>query len=213
MRWQSLPRTARLVAVIASERCTGARGRRDMVGALPNVHRGDRSQVTQRESTLKSGSGRDPNLRRLRGAALAHRCVARHRQKSYKVLASLRTFTSWQFLHEHTGIASLTGSFEMANSVANLVICAENPAKLADFQPRLFGWHLDQPQGLNWRQIQTAPTGANSFGGGLTYRPVARPHSWIPYINVASLNRCATQSFDARRHAKGRIPGGVTNRK
>lgn len=53
-------------------------------------------------------------------------------------------------------------------------ICAENPAKLAEFYRGVFGRQID--------------------GGGLTYQPIPALHTWIHYVNVPSIDNAIAQA-------------------
>ena len=76
----------------------------------------------------------------------------------------------------------------MANSVTHFEIYAEDPTKLADFYTSLFGWKIDKAPGIDYFMIQTAPAGAKGINGGLTYRPIPEPRSWVHYVSVESLD-------------------------
>jgi predicted enzyme related to lactoylglutathione lyase len=72
--------------------------------------------------------------------------------------------------------------------VTHFEIYANEPAKLAEFYRGLFGWRLDKAPGVDYWRIQTEPERTNSFNGGLTYRPIPEPRSWVNYVNVESLD-------------------------
>ena len=76
----------------------------------------------------------------------------------------------------------------MTSSVTHFEIYGEEPAKLADFYRGLFGWHLEKAPGVDYWRIQTEPSHANGYDGGLTYRPIPEPRSWVHYVNVGSLD-------------------------
>ena len=76
----------------------------------------------------------------------------------------------------------------MTGAVTHFEIYAEEPAKLADFYRNLFGWKLDKAPGIDYWRIQTGESQTNGFNGGLTYRPLPGPLSWVHYVNVASLD-------------------------
>ena len=77
----------------------------------------------------------------------------------------------------------------MATAVTHFEIFAEEPAKLADFYRSLFGWQIEQAPGIDYWRVQTGATAGQGISGGLTYRPIPGPRSWVHYVNVASLDQ------------------------
>jgi predicted enzyme related to lactoylglutathione lyase len=80
------------------------------------------------------------------------------------------------------------------SSVTHFEIYAEEPVKLADFYRGLFGWPLDKVMGVDYWRIQTGPTDASGFDGGLTYRPIPGLRSWVHYVNVESLDEAVAKA-------------------
>jgi predicted enzyme related to lactoylglutathione lyase len=76
----------------------------------------------------------------------------------------------------------------MTAPVTHFEIFAEEPAKLADFYRELFGWKIEKAPGVDYFHIQTAPSEERAIRGGLTYRPIPGPRSWVHYVWVESLN-------------------------
>ena len=76
----------------------------------------------------------------------------------------------------------------MASAVTHFEIYAEEPARLAEFYRTLFGWEIEQAPGIEYWRIRTGAADAEGIGGGLTYRPIPGPRSWVHYVNVASLD-------------------------
>jgi hypothetical protein len=76
----------------------------------------------------------------------------------------------------------------MQSSVTHFEIYAEEPAALVDFYRSLFGWKIDRAPGTDYFMIQTAPTGEGGIRGGLTYRPIPGPRSWVHYVSVEALD-------------------------
>lgn len=73
----------------------------------------------------------------------------------------------------------------MANSVTHFEIYAEEPAKLAEFYRTLLGWQIEKAPGIDYWRIQMVPGRMN---GGLTFRPIPGPRSWVHYVHVESLD-------------------------
>jgi uncharacterized protein len=82
----------------------------------------------------------------------------------------------------------------LAGSVTHFEIYAEQPAILADFYRRLFGWRMERAPGLDYWRIDTGATPPHGIVGGLTYRPIAGTRSWVHYVHVASLDDAITEA-------------------
>jgi predicted enzyme related to lactoylglutathione lyase len=76
----------------------------------------------------------------------------------------------------------------MTAPVTHFEIFAEEPARLADFYRELFGWKIEKAVGVDYFYIQTAPPGDGAIRGGLTYRAIPGPRSWVHYVWVESLD-------------------------
>jgi predicted enzyme related to lactoylglutathione lyase len=81
----------------------------------------------------------------------------------------------------------------MTNLVTHFEIYGETPGGLADFYRSVFGWHIEQMQGVDYWRIQTGTTEAKSLHGGLTYRAIPDLNGWMLYVNVASLDETVAQ--------------------
>lgn len=81
----------------------------------------------------------------------------------------------------------------MASSVTHFEIYAEEPAKLLEFYRTLFAWEIEKAPGIDYWRIQTGSAGSGGYSGGLTYRPIPGPRSWVHYVNVESLDEAVTQ--------------------
>lgn len=68
-------------------------------------------------------------------------------------------------------------------------IYASEPEKLADFYRTMFGWQLEKAPGIDYWRIQTESSPTNGFNGGLTYRSIPEPRSWVHYLHVQSLEQ------------------------
>jgi uncharacterized protein len=77
----------------------------------------------------------------------------------------------------------------MANSVTHFEIYAEAPAQLAEFYRELFGWRIERAPGIDYWRIQTEAGENAAIKGGLTYRPIPGPRSWVHYVHVPSLDK------------------------
>jgi predicted enzyme related to lactoylglutathione lyase len=81
----------------------------------------------------------------------------------------------------------------MAAAVTHFEIYAEEPAKLAEFYRSLFGWQVEQAPGIAYWRIRMGADEGEGIGGGLTYRPIPGPRSWVHYVNVASLDEAVAE--------------------
>jgi len=77
----------------------------------------------------------------------------------------------------------------MTTSVTHFEIYAEDPAKLAEFYRTVLGWQVEKAAGIDYWRIQTASEEAKSIGGGLLFRPIPGPRSWVHYVHVESLDQ------------------------
>jgi predicted enzyme related to lactoylglutathione lyase len=80
----------------------------------------------------------------------------------------------------------------VADPVTHFEIYAEDPAKLVEFYGALFSWAIDKAPGIDYWRIQTG-SGGDGYSGGLTYRPIAGPHSWVHYVTVEALDEAVAQ--------------------
>ena len=76
----------------------------------------------------------------------------------------------------------------MASSVTHFEIYAETPAKLAEFYRTLLGWQIEKAPGIDYWRVQTNSAGDNGVNGGLLFRPIPGPRSWVHYVHVQSLD-------------------------
>jgi predicted enzyme related to lactoylglutathione lyase len=72
-------------------------------------------------------------------------------------------------------------------SVTHFEIYGDDPDALADFYRDLFGWTIERPPGIDYYRVDTSATG-DGIGGGLTYRPIEPPRSWVHYVSVESVD-------------------------
>jgi hypothetical protein len=78
----------------------------------------------------------------------------------------------------------------MTNTLTHFEIFAEQPAALAEFYRKLLGWRINKAPGVDYWRIQTDSTdrGGQAINGGLTFRPIQGPRSWVHYLHVESLD-------------------------
>lgn len=81
----------------------------------------------------------------------------------------------------------------MASAVTHFEIYGDKPAKLAEFYRTLFGWQIEQVPGIEYWRVQTGAVGGKGISGGLTYRPIPGPRSWVHYVYVASLDEAVAE--------------------
>lgn len=81
----------------------------------------------------------------------------------------------------------------MASAVTHFEIYAEEPPKLAEFYRRLFGWKIEQAPGIDYWRIQTGATNPESAGGGMLYRPIPGPRSWVHYVHVVAIDETVVE--------------------
>ena len=77
----------------------------------------------------------------------------------------------------------------MAGTVTHFEIFAEDPASLAQFYRQLFGWQIDKARAVDYYHIQTGQAEAKDICGGLLYRPIPGPRSWVHYVSVESIDK------------------------
>ena len=77
----------------------------------------------------------------------------------------------------------------MTSSVTHFEIYGEDPAKLAEFYRTLLGWQIDKAPGIDYWRIDTGAGESKGIGGGLLFRPIPGPRSWVHYVHVESLDQ------------------------
>ena len=77
----------------------------------------------------------------------------------------------------------------MTSSVTHFEIYAEDPAKLAEFYRTLLGWQIEKAPGIDYWRIDTGSGESKGIGGGLLFRPIPGPRSWVHYVHVDSLDQ------------------------
>jgi hypothetical protein len=76
----------------------------------------------------------------------------------------------------------------MTSALTHFEIYAEDPAKLAEFYRTLLGWQIDKAPGIDYWRINTGAGESKGIGGGLLFRPIPGPRSWVHYVHVQSLD-------------------------
>ena len=82
---------------------------------------------------------------------------------------------------------------KMTSSVTHFEIYAEEPAKLADFYRTVLGWQIEKAPGMDYWRVQTNSAGGEGINGGLLFRPIPGPRSWVHYVHVQSLDETVEQ--------------------
>jgi len=77
----------------------------------------------------------------------------------------------------------------MSASVTHFEIYGENIEKLAQFYRDLFDWKIEKAAGIDYFRIDTGTTSGQAIGGGLLYRPIEGPRSWVHYVHVGSIDQ------------------------
>jgi predicted enzyme related to lactoylglutathione lyase len=74
------------------------------------------------------------------------------------------------------------------STVTHFEIHGEAPAKLAGFYREIFGWDVEQMEGIQYWRLQTGGAPGPALHGGLTYKAIPNLNGWILFVNVASLD-------------------------
>lgn len=77
----------------------------------------------------------------------------------------------------------------MFNSVTHFEIFAEKPAKLAESYRTLLDWQIEKAPSVDYSCIRTAIADDKAIHGGLTFRAIPEPRSWVHYVHVESLDQ------------------------
>ena len=81
----------------------------------------------------------------------------------------------------------------VADAVSHFEIYAEDPTQLVEFYAALFEWTIEKAPGVDYWRIQTG-AGGSGYNGGLTYRPIEGPRSWVHYVTVEDLDHAVAQT-------------------
>jgi len=76
----------------------------------------------------------------------------------------------------------------MTNSLTHFEIYGEQPAELAEFYSRVFGWQIEKVEGVDYWRINTASEEAKKMNGGLTHRAIPDLRGWMVYVQVPNLD-------------------------
>ncbi|MGO4402772.1 VOC family protein [Bosea sp. RAF48] len=76
----------------------------------------------------------------------------------------------------------------MTGQITHFEIYGDEPEKPSKFYGALFGWRMEQVEGLDYWRIHLDPADIDSVGGGLTYQPKADPKGWLQFVNVESID-------------------------
>ena len=77
----------------------------------------------------------------------------------------------------------------MRASVTHFEIYAEDLNNLVQFYRELFGWKIEKAPGIDYFRIDTGSISGKAIGGGLLYRPIEGPRSWVHYVHVDSIDQ------------------------
>ena len=75
----------------------------------------------------------------------------------------------------------------MTSTVTHFEVYAAHPEKLAEFYRAILGWKIEKAPGVDYWRIDTGGE-ARSLGGGMLFRPIPGPRSWVHYVHVESLD-------------------------
>jgi len=76
----------------------------------------------------------------------------------------------------------------MTNSLTHFEIYGDRPSGLADFYHRIFGWQIEQMEGIEYWRISTGSDETSPLNGGLTYRALPDLNGWMLYVQVPQLD-------------------------
>ena len=82
------------------------------------------------------------------------------------------------------------------STVTHFEIYGEEPAKLAEFYRQLFGWQVEQMEGIGYWRVQTGATAGAALHGGLTYRSIPNLNGWMLFVNVESLDETVAKTVE-----------------
>jgi predicted enzyme related to lactoylglutathione lyase len=81
----------------------------------------------------------------------------------------------------------------MINSITHFEIFSKEPEQLAEFYRTLLGWQIEKASGVDYWRIQTATADDKAIHGGLTFRAIPEPRSWVHYVHVQSVDETIDQ--------------------
>lgn len=76
----------------------------------------------------------------------------------------------------------------MAGRITHFEIYGDDPRKLAAFYGTLFGWRMEEMEGLDYWRIHLDSIDTPGVAGGLTYRPLADTKGWLQFVEVESID-------------------------
>jgi uncharacterized protein len=74
------------------------------------------------------------------------------------------------------------------NHLTHFEIYGDEPARLANFYGKVFGWEVEQMPGIAYWRINTGSAEAQQLNGGLSYRALPDLNGWLLYVQVALLD-------------------------
>ena len=76
----------------------------------------------------------------------------------------------------------------MTNRITHFEIYGDEPAGMAEFYRQVFGWEIEQLEGIGYWRVTTAGGDSSPLNGGLTYRALPNLNGWLLYVQVALLD-------------------------
>jgi len=76
----------------------------------------------------------------------------------------------------------------MTTQLTHFEIYGEQPAELAEFYRRIFGWQIEQIEGIGYWRVTTNIEERSALNGGLTFRALPDLNGWLLYVQVPSLD-------------------------
>ncbi len=81
----------------------------------------------------------------------------------------------------------------MSALVTHFEIYAEDLDGTAKFYRDLFDWKIEKAPGIDYFRIQTGTDESHGIAGGMLYRPIEGPRSWVHYVLVDSIDKTIEQ--------------------
>ncbi|HTZ49383.1 MAG TPA: hypothetical protein VMH20_17465, partial [Verrucomicrobiae bacterium] len=76
----------------------------------------------------------------------------------------------------------------MTNTLTHFEIYGERPKELAEFYRKVFGWQIEQMEGIEYWRVNTGSEETNPLNGGLTYKALPDLNGWMLYVQVPAVD-------------------------